>query len=216
MAEVAAEQNSQQAKDPDVEQRQRSADTKPVGVQPSAAQTSTGVSEARDEVEAEVEVEGRIFFAGNPWPLGHRVVSCTFNASIRPGVGAYAAGYPNPGPGLMLEFELTTAPYDEEDASDRDAEAEGEGESDWTSKIAWNNYGSACIGPSQSSQVQGVRVSDGSSPFAFDLPEYRFVVDTLPVNKDTFHETAGFGIYLLGHDSVANHDIRLQIGRAHV
>lgn len=156
-------------------------------------------------------VQGRIFFAGNPWPLGHRVVSCSFNASVHPDVGAYAADYPNPGPGLMLEFELTTAAYDEDsnDSHDEGSASDAEAESDWTSKIVWNNYGNARIGPSQSSQVQGIRVSDGSTPFVFDLPEYRFTVDALPVNAETFHETAGFGIYLLGHDSVAHHDIRL-------
>lgn len=150
-------------------------------------------------------ISGRIHFPGNPWPLGHRVVSCTFNASIHPAVGAYTAGYVDPGPGLMLEFELVTADYCEDDASDRD----GMGDSDWSSKIAWNNYGSARIGPSQSSQVQGIRVSNGSTRFAFDLPEYRFAVDTLPVNRETFHETSAFGIYLLGHDSVADHNLHL-------
>ena len=150
-------------------------------------------------------VSGRIYFAGNPWPLGHRVLSCTFNASVCPAVGAYAASYANPGPGLMLEFELVTADYDEDDPSDRD----GQGDSDWTSKIVWNNFHSCRIGPSQSSQVQGIRVSDGTTPFEFDLPEYRFAVDPLPIDWNHFHDTAAFGIYLLGHDAVAGHDIHL-------
>ncbi len=151
------------------------------------------------------QVDGRIYFPGNPWPMGHRVVSCKFSASVCPSVGAYTAAYPNPGPGLMLELELVTADYDEEDPSDRD----GSGESDWAAKIAWNNYHCCTIGPSQSSQVQGIRVSDGTTPFVFDLPEYRFKVDPLPIDWETFHETSAFGIYVLGHDSVANHDIAL-------
>lgn len=150
-------------------------------------------------------VNGRIYFPGNPWPMGHRVASCKFSASIDPSVGAYAENYDNPGPGLMLEFELVTADYDEDDPSDRD----GAGDSDWTSKIVWNNYGSCRIGPSQSSQVQGIRVYSGSTPFVFDLPEYRFSVDPLPIDWNTFHETCGFSIYLLGHDAVASHDIHL-------
>jgi hypothetical protein len=150
-------------------------------------------------------IEGRIYFPGNPWPGGHRVVSCTFNASVHPNVGGYAPSYANPGPGLMLELELTTANYDEDDPSDRD----GAGETDWSSKIVWNNYGSCRLGPSQSSQVSGIRVSDGSTPFVFDLEEYRFSVDPLPIDWDHFHDTVGFGVYLLGHDTVADHDIHL-------
>jgi hypothetical protein len=150
-------------------------------------------------------VNGRIYFPGNPWPKGHRVVSCTLNASVCPKVGAYTSTYANPGPGLMLELELMTADYDEEDTSDRN----GQGDSDWTSKIVWNNYHSCTLGPSHSSQVQGIRVSDGITPFVFDLPEYRFNVDPLPLDKTTFHETAAFRTYLLGHDTVANHDIAL-------
>jgi hypothetical protein len=150
-------------------------------------------------------VEGRIWFPGNPWPGGHRVVSCKFSAAIEPAIGAYAENYANPGPGLLLQFELITANYDEEDAADRD----GAGDTDWASKIVWNNYGSCRITASESSQVSGVRVSDGSTPFAFDLDEYRFSVDPLPIEWDRFQETAAFGIYLLGHDSVADHDIHL-------
>ena len=164
-----------------------------------------------------VPIQGRIHFAGNPWPQGHRVVSCTFNASIHPAVGAYASVYPNFGPGLMLEFVLTTAEYDEDDEDDQESEndppnQDGQSDSDqpdWTSKIVWNNYHCCTIGPSQSSQVPGIRVADGSTPFAFDLPEYRFAVDMLPIDWQNFHETSAFGIYLLGHDSVANHHIHL-------
>jgi hypothetical protein len=158
-----------------------------------------------DQTTLDSSVDGRIYFPGNPWPLGHRVVSCTFNASVCPAVGEYTEGYPNPGPGLMLELELTTADYDEEDATDRDAE----GDSDWTSKIVWNNYHSCTLGPSHSSQVQGIRVSDGTTPFVFDLPEYRFKVDPLPVDWTTFSQTSAFRTYLLGHDTVADHDIAL-------
>ena len=168
-------------------------------------------------VDQVVPIQGRIQFAGNPWPLGHRVVSCTFNASIHPAVGAYASSYPNSGPGLMLEFVLTTAEYDEDDEHDEESKDDppaelGQSDSDqpdWTSKIVWNNYHCCTIGPSQSSQVPGIRVADGSMPFAFDLPEYRFAVDTLPIDWQNFHETSAFGIYLLGHDSVANHHIDL-------
>ena len=102
---------------------------------------------------------GRIYFPGNPWPLGHRVASCKFSASVLTSVGEGASNYLNPGPGLMPEFELVTADFDEDDPTDRD----GSGDSDWTSKIVWNNYGSCRIEPNQSGEVRGIRVSARSA-----------------------------------------------------
>jgi hypothetical protein len=168
----------------------------------------------QDAASMQNAVNGRIYFPGNPWPGGHRVVSCALSAIIHPAVGTYASDYANPGPGLMLQLTLESANYDEEDQSDHYVE----GEHDWTSKIVWNNYGRCRLGPSQSSQVPGIRVSDGSVPFEFGLASYRFAVDRLPpdgnVDWETFHETVGFGLYLLGHDAVADHDIHLHSRQA--
>jgi hypothetical protein len=155
-------------------------------------------------------VEGRIYFPGNPWPAGHRVVSCELIAAINPCFGLYIDEAAYKGPALTLAIELKTADYDEDDPSDRD----GIGNDDWSSKIAWNNYGSCWIGESQSSGTPGFVVSDGQLPFSFDRDEYRFLVDLLPVDWDTFMSTRAMDVFLLGHDAVADHNIRLHSRQA--
>jgi hypothetical protein len=149
---------------------------------------------------------GRIWFEGNPWPGGHRIKTFRFGASLTPSRDPFREDGAPPRPALALEFELTTADYDEEDGADRD----GIGPTDWASRIAWNNYGSCWIGPSQSSATPGIEVSDGARPFAFDQPEHVFEPDPLPVpDVSNVFATGAFGIYLLGHDAVAGHRIHL-------
>jgi hypothetical protein len=150
-------------------------------------------------------VEGRIFFPGNPWPNGHRIISCDLVASINPLRGLYTEDAPYKGPALTLAIELKTAEYDEEDPTDRD----GIGADNWSSKISWNNYGSCWIGESGTSNTPGFVVSDGVTPFSFHEEEYRFTVDPLPIDWNAFVATQAFGTYLLGHDDVADHDIHL-------
>lgn len=160
---------------------------------------------ANEEAAMANTVEGRIFFPGNPWPDGHRIISCELVAAINPSRGLYTDEAPYQGPALTLAIDLKTADYDEDDQSDRDAI----GADDWSSKIAWNNYGSCWVGESGSSNTPGFVVSDGIKPFSFHEEEYRFSVDTLPLDWDTFVVTQAFGTYLLGHDAVADHDIHL-------
>jgi hypothetical protein len=151
---------------------------------------------------------GRIWFAGNPWPQGHRLESCEMVGLIDPRRGAYIDGIVE-GPALSLAIELKSAPYDEgDDPSDRDAL----GADDWTSKIAWNNYGSAWIGSTASGAMPGFQVSDGIIPFKHDDDAYHFMVDRLPLELASFSDffqRQAFGCYVLGHDAVADHDIRL-------
>jgi hypothetical protein len=153
---------------------------------------------------------GRIWFPGNPWPAGHRVADFRFGATITPDRGEWNAELVGKRPAMALDFTLVTADYDEEDKSDRD----GGGPSDWEAKIAWNNYGSCRIASSETSSTPGIPVSDGSKPFMFDLEEYIFTADPLPIDSIEDHPgTAAFGIYLLGHDSVADHRIHLHSRR---
>lgn len=158
--------------------------------------------------------EGRIWFEGNPWPQGHRLVSCELVGGVDPRRGAYVDGVVER-PALTLAIELRSARYDEDDdPKQRDTT----GPDDWSSKIVWNNYGQAWIGASASSELAGVEVSDGRVPYALDAPEHRFLVDRLPLNlpgaADTsdfsdFFRLQAFGCYILGHDAVADHDIHL-------
>jgi len=109
-------------------------------------------------------------------------------------------------PAMALDFELVTADYNEEHQSDRDAIRPN----DWASKIVWNNYGSCAITPSATSNFPGIAVSGERTPFVFDQDEYLFTVDPLPIDdRTTYPAHAAFGIYLLGHDAVADHRIHL-------
>lgn len=150
-------------------------------------------------------MEGRLTFAGSPWPNGHRILECALTADLQRFTDPLGDGTRS---GLRLAFgiELRTADYDEEPPSTSDDDPAA---TDWTSPGAWTNYGSCRLGPSESSQTPGITVSDGSVPFTFDLPEYRFTADALPVEWDRFMASAAFGIYLQGHDAVAGHDIWL-------
>lgn len=143
-------------------------------------------------------VSGRIFFPGNPWPNGHRIKTLHWGAVIRPDRG------------LSLEFSLESADYYEEDKKDADAAHEPEdAPEDWRSRIAWNNYHSCSIGPSMTSDSPCIPVSDGTTPFAFDQPDYSFRADPMPIDVDAVFVSGAFSIYLLGHDAVADHAITL-------
>lgn len=150
-------------------------------------------------------MEGRIHFADSPWPNGHRIIECALTANLQRYIDPQADGNES---SLRLAFgiELRTADYDEEAPSTSDDDADA---TDWTSPGAWTNYGSCRLGPSESSETPGITVSDGSVPFAFGAPEYRFTADALPLEWDRFMASAAFGIYLQGHDAVAGHDIWL-------
>jgi hypothetical protein len=151
---------------------------------------------------------GRIWFAGNPWPQGHRLVSCELVGMVDPRRGAYVDGVVER-PALSLAIELKSAPYDEgDDPTQRDAV----GDNDWTSKIVWNNYGSAWIGASASGAMPGFQVSDGITPFQHNRDEHHFLVDQLPLQLPSFADFLqhqAFGCYVLGHDAVAHHNIDL-------
>lgn len=136
---------------------------------------------------------GRLFFPGNPWPGGHRIKRLHWGAIIRPGEG------------LSLEFTLESVDYNEEGEG---AAADGETR-DWMSPGVWNNYHACTIEPSVTSGGPCIAVSDGTSPFSFDLPSYVFRADPPPLDVEKIFESGAFSIYLLGHDAVADHNIAL-------
>jgi hypothetical protein len=134
-------------------------------------------------------MQGRIAFAGNPWPKGHALEELSFAAEIEDDQ-------------VTLAFSLETADYEaEDDGDDEDDEAEGEG--DWTSKIVWGNY-HACT-------MRGRVPVEGKLDLAA-LSGQEIHVD--PITPDYDPEEGHFETYLLGHDSVADHRITLTGGPA--
>lgn len=105
--------------------------------------------------------------------------------------------------GIWFDLHLQTAEYS---AEDTDIEAEtDESQSDWQAKIVWNNY-HQCTLSSNYWDGTGFRVASKAQPIDFKaLSGQEFLVDPLPID---FDQPRPFDIYLLGHDSVADHRIR--------
>jgi hypothetical protein len=134
-------------------------------------------------------VDGRIWFHGNPWPDGHRIVEASWTGRLD-GTGQ-----------LWFDLSLKTAHYDDEyepadSTDDEDA---------WGSPIVWNNY-HACRLSSTSDDATGLLAAAPGRPFSLTEPRpQRLTADPLPLADPD--APPAFHVYLLGHDSVADHDI---------
>jgi hypothetical protein len=133
----------------------------------------------------------RIIFPGSPWPKGHAIVQFRWSARIEPASG------------LWFDLDLKSANYNADDPVEEDVE-EPVSRTNWKSKIVWNNYRN-CFLSSRKWNDRGFQVNPDKTPFDFDSLDGReFRVDPLPIDDE---DTPAFGIYLQGHDSVADHTI---------
>lgn len=135
-------------------------------------------------------MNNRIYFKGNPFPGGHAVKTFRWSGRL------------DAEQGLFFDFYLQTDDYNAEDKSS-DAEEELP---DWQSKIVWNNYHQCTIASKEKHQ-DGILIAP---PFNFEgWQEHRLTADLLPLNEDYDPDDLAFGIYLLGHDTCANHHITI-------
>lgn len=145
-----------------------------------------------------MEKANRIFFKGNPYPAGHGIKKFVWSGRL------------DEKEQLWFDLHLETDDYnaeEEEDDYDDDYEDEDEG-SDWEAKIVWENFGSCTIS-STKWQSKGIKINTSQGKFDFnDLLQKPLEVDTLPLEDDLDLEDLSFHIYLLGHDSCANHKIK--------
>ena len=153
-----------------------------------AISTLTFIFYSRPVEPPTITEPNRIFFTeGNPWPEGHAIKHCYLDARLYEG------------PLLQLTIHLETKDYRENDDGEfLDNNREG----NWESKVAWNNY--------HSCNIDGVILrATLDNPVSIDsLESSAHVVDQLPDAIDKFMEDElEFSIYLLGHDSVADHRI---------
>lgn len=105
--------------------------------------------------------------------------------------------------GLWFDFHLESADYDEEnnELDDQDDEEV----SDWKAKVVWNNYHSCTLSTTYWGEASGFQVGKELNQFDIrQLSSKEYNVD--PLSKYDF-ENPSFIIYLLGHDSVAEHRI---------
>ena len=137
-----------------------------------------------------VTAADRIFFSdGNPWAEGHAVKRCYLDAQIYEGDLLQ----------VIIHFESNEY-CDNDGGQFLDNGKEG----DWESKTVWNNY--------HSCNIDGVilRATPGNPISLESLESSVHHIDPLPEALERFVEDElEFSIYLLGHDSVADHRIEL-------
>lgn len=116
---------------------------------------------------------------------------------------------------LWFDLHLKTDDYysKEEDIEEEDEDEDDEGEytSDlqWKSKIVWDNYHCCTMSSSYWSDEQGILLNASGDKFDFSRVEnHIFKLDTLPLGDDVDYDDLAFSIYLLGHDTCANHTIQ--------
>ena len=135
----------------------------------------------------------RIFFKGNPFPNGHKIKQFVWDGEL------------DPEKGLIFHFHLKTEEYYAEDNSE-DIE---EDLPDWLSKIVWGNYHN-CTLASKERYQEGIIVATPDQKFDFrQLGLLTLTADPLPLAEDWDPDDLAFGIYLLGHDTCADHNIRI-------
>ena len=125
-------------------------------------------------------VQGRITFPGNPWPDGHRIHAATWLAWI------------DPDGRLRFACDLQSEDYDV-----RAPDTSGSG--DWRSPVVWRNYGRCTI-----EAGRGVLAAEPGRPFRFAA---RQTLTADPVAGFDHEAEPAFGVYLLGHDTLAGHEL---------
>jgi hypothetical protein len=139
-------------------------------------------------------MNGRIWFAKNPWPKGHAIKRAKWSGRI------------DPSGSLLFDFDIKSADYYAGDRM-RDADEEEDADSDWESKVVWGNYHACWL---SSTQWGNAGIPIASAKKKLDWKKLSAVradpmKKSLPEDDDF---TPALGIYLLGHDGVADHAIR--------
>lgn len=134
---------------------------------------------------------GRIFFAGNPWPEGHPIKTFVWSAERR-------------GTDVWFGFHLKTEGYYSERDIDDDESIEYP--SEWSAPGLWRNY-HACTISSSFWHNGGFPACSVEEFSIYGIDGLRVHVDPLPQDLRASFESRAFHIYLLGHDSVIDHRI---------
>lgn len=135
----------------------------------------------------------RIFFKDNPYPNGHKIKEFVWSGRFESETG------------IWFDFHLETEDYYAEDES---FDEEIEPQSDWEAKIVWGNYHS-CILSSTYWGDGGILVGSSENKLDFEeLEGTKLIADKLPLPENWDDDDFSFYIYLLGHDSCADHEIK--------
>ena len=135
--------------------------------------------------------DGRIHFAGNPWPEGHAIK--TFEWTARQVDGR-----------VWFDLHLVTQDYYAEREIEDDEDVEYA--SDWEAPIVWGNYHACILSSTYWDEDRGFDACDLADFSPAWLDGRRFEVDPVEGEIDDV-EALAFHIYLLGHDSAVDHRI---------
>lgn len=134
--------------------------------------------------------QDRVYFSpGNPWPQGHAVDNC------------YLDGKLFEDNTLQVNLHLSSVDYRENDGGDFLDEGT---DSDWGAKVVWNNYHSFSIDGT-------VATATEHNPFSMSAFVPTLLrIDELPGAYQRFlDDELDFVTVVLGHDSVADHTIKI-------
>jgi hypothetical protein len=141
-------------------------------------------------------IDGRIHFIGNPWPEGHPIVEFAWTARHEDGR-------------IWFDLHLRSADYYAEREIDSDDDNDVERDSAWESPGVWGNYHRCTLSSTFWGGENGFQVCAANEYSPAWLHGRVFTID--PVDTDMSEvddlDELSFNIYLLGHDSVANHRI---------
>lgn len=135
-------------------------------------------------------MKGRIWFARNPWPEGHRLKAFLLMGRV------------DLEKGLFLDVELVTDEY----SAERDPE-DDEDASDWEAPIVWNNYHRCTISSVNWENETGLLVA--TERRKLEKKAFSGSAKWVDLAKHT-GDSRALHVYLLGHDSVRSGDLRLK------
>lgn len=141
-------------------------------------------------------MKDRIIFHGNPWPDGHRITDFVWSGRLEPDSG------------IWFDFHLETEEYDAKEPKQEEREKIDERDwklQDWKSVYTWGNHHLCTLSSTFWEEGKGFLV--GTKENKLDIHKLsgrEFIVDPL----ETYNSwDSAFQIYLLGHDSIADHQI---------
>ncbi|MCS4301135.1 hypothetical protein [Chryseobacterium sp. BIGb0232] len=148
-----------------------------------------------------MESVNKIHFLNSPYPNGHQLTAFIWRGRI------------DEDESVWFDFHLKSENYyaeeEEEENNDDFDESENEDISSWDSKIVWDNYLACTLSSIYWGEGGGIRIDNSGEKIDLDkVIQNDLYTNDLPSENDFDEDDLAFGIYLLGHDSCANHRIK--------